>query len=576
MSSNLDAANKGRSEYGPAVHHGMLYYLSVSQVNTFDSTQYGGCNRRWFFEKVERRKSADTFAQQQGTTLHAQVETYEKTGDASVLGPFVIPGLRFIPEPGPGLLIEHAFGDAEFVKRMSKLRTDLETATDEQVRAAVRTTIDLEAHGRLVALDVPFVGFIDIVNTRGTYLTNEGELLADPPNTVELLDWKSTSSISQYAKSGDDLRETVQMIGYAEWSRRVYPSTEFFRLSHGYFQTRGAKKALKTTTLIDVSTVNEKWFRVESVVRKMKEVAKERDALKVDPNYESCDAYKGCPHRSTCDKARGAASMLVGRGGIIRIKKKDGASMTQNNDGGFSLLDELLKQNGEGHPTTNKDTTPGVLPPDAPRSRAPSNALPLSDAELAALSPEVRAGVERWSCGDDATVSGEVASVAKLCLQRSVEMRASGLTPPEVDITKLLDDKGPSIDPALIRERGEKLAARGADPSLVNIGTGMAGVVLFVDTLVEGLVVDPLDSYVFQSCVAVMRACGLEGDIRIAPAQSALGYGKWKGELTAYVQSAPPPAGVYSLTFLRDNEVKQVVAEALRAVCTTYVRGIAY
>ena len=62
-------------------------------------------------------------------------------------------------------------------------------------------------------------------------------LLTAPGLTVvEVNDWKSTSS-PQYAKTGPELRKTIQMMSYGKWATHVFPTATHVRLTHTYFLT---------------------------------------------------------------------------------------------------------------------------------------------------------------------------------------------------------------------------------------------------------------------------------------------------------------------------------------------------
>lgn len=305
-----DAAEKAEAiKRGPAVLNHDLRYVSASQITSFDPSQYGGCNRRWYFEKVLGFKSPDTKATSMGREAHAQIENYLKTGEPT-LGMLVRSGMHFIPEPGPGLLVEHPFGDADLVLRFEELRKQLALA-DRSVDASAgdgasiaeavdcaKAVADL-SEKNLVVDGIPFVGYIDVVNRRGSWIDDEGNLNLDPDRTVELLDWKTSSNIEEYGKKATDLKHTAQMVSYAEWARRQWPDTEWYRLSHGYFCTK-KRGAEKRSERVHLKVIHTEWDRVATSVREMRDVAKEVEALKVEANFASCKAYRGCPHQERC------------------------------------------------------------------------------------------------------------------------------------------------------------------------------------------------------------------------------------------------------------------------------------
>jgi len=193
-----------------------INYVSVSQIQTFDP-QSGGCNRKWWFEKIAGFKSTGTKAQAIGTEGHKQIEHYLLTGE-DVLGRFARAGKRFLPVP----------------KTVS-------------VELALH-----EAHRPLTAAGVLVVGYSDVVNTSGVWVDDDGA--RHDETAPEIVDWKFTSDL-KYAKTIAQLKESTQMVGYAAWALRNFP-TDTVRISHGYFRTKGAPYAEKRSTTINVETVN--------------------------------------------------------------------------------------------------------------------------------------------------------------------------------------------------------------------------------------------------------------------------------------------------------------------------------
>src|SRR5574343_1502397 len=86
---------------------GVLAQVSVSQVNTFDATQDGGCPTKWWLNKVMGREIPGTKAQAVGIEGHEQLEHYLLTGE-DVLGPVARAGKHLLPPPrDPRVLVEH-------------------------------------------------------------------------------------------------------------------------------------------------------------------------------------------------------------------------------------------------------------------------------------------------------------------------------------------------------------------------------------------------------------------------------------------------------------------------------------
>ena len=251
-----------KREYGHGVvgdgKHRRVRFLSVSQLEKFSPTVEGGCNRKWYFEKVLRRAVKQTKAQAVGVRVHEDNETYLKTG-SDVLGPLSRCGRHFMPDPGSDLLVEYDFAPQWLVDGVLPCIRDEVLAGRMSLRdfrdtAKSVLTIDL---GDDV---IPVVGFIDVLHRRNHVMTTEGAQMAIPSNACEVLDWKTTSDIDEYAKQGADLVKTIQMPGYAELASRIWPDMEFFYLSHVYFQTgKKGKRADKRIGGIDLTTKHERW-----------------------------------------------------------------------------------------------------------------------------------------------------------------------------------------------------------------------------------------------------------------------------------------------------------------------------
>ncbi len=264
--------HKATLELGPGVVDGRLLWTSASGLTKIDTESTGGCPRRWFFEQVMGKRQPSTEAQRKGTKLHGEIEGHLITG-APLLTPLVNAGRHYIPERGPGILIEHA---------LAKL-------TPEGTIAAW-----------LRAADVPLAGHVDIWNHRGIWIDPEGELRAEPrANTLETKDWKTTSDLV-YAKSAAELAKNVQMVTYAEAGFRAWTHLEHARLTHVYFRTRGAPVAKLSTVLCDREQIARRWEYVESLARLAADVARETNPDKVPANRNACGAYRGCPHQSYC------------------------------------------------------------------------------------------------------------------------------------------------------------------------------------------------------------------------------------------------------------------------------------
>jgi hypothetical protein len=258
---------RDRKYLGKAVENGVLKYTSVSALAMFNPAEYGGCNRRWYLRYVDGRKEEKSKARDLGDDVHEQLKHYLRTGE-DVLGKEARAGMRFIPTPGSDLLVEEEFE---------------------------------ELLGKPFAIaGVPLVGYIDVINPRGEWLDNDGKLQQDPPNTIEVIDWKTTSNLAN-AKHASELIKTTQMSVYGALVVEGVTGTEWVRLSHGVFGTR-KREARKESTRAGLTELAEQRYITERLVGEMKHVAAETDYKKVNPNWEACDAWRGCPHKALCPR----------------------------------------------------------------------------------------------------------------------------------------------------------------------------------------------------------------------------------------------------------------------------------
>jgi CRISPR/Cas system-associated exonuclease Cas4 (RecB family) len=262
---------------------GELARISATQITNFDTDQDGGCPTSWWFEKVDGRPKPGIKAQAIGSEIHGQLEHFILTGE-DVLGPIPRAGKHLLPQRDPRLEVERE----------------------------IRTTIE----------GVALVGYIDLLNPTGIHVDEQGPHV-DPPGTVEVLDHKTTGSISSWAKAPSALVRTVQMPLYGKVVADLFPGGEHVRLSHLYFQTKGAPKAEKRSALVPLEVIRGRWQKIESTVREMKDVAREGDVEKVPKNFNACGAYGGCPYRDVCPRpASVALATLIGKGNAMSLLAK--------------------------------------------------------------------------------------------------------------------------------------------------------------------------------------------------------------------------------------------------------------
>ena len=498
--------------------------------------------------------------------------------------------MRFLPEPGPGLHVEMAFGDEKIVELFDEKRkkeSDLErfgggrfdVYVSEFVKWERESLAPILPNYLIAAGDVPILGAIDVINDHGEWLDDDG-VIHKSPSTPEVIDWKTSSNIDQYAKTGLDLIETNQMIGYAKYASQRYPRANEIRISHGYFQTRGTPRAKKVSTVVPLDIIESRWQHIEQRVNEMKQIARETEIEKVPANLEACSAYRGCAFAAHCPRSAKttilAALKTAEKGSNVGLldKLKSGQSLAAltptpapakppvtspvtapATDPTIAAEIERLKaaERGDdrgvcktdGTPLTPENSSrlpsgdvvyigckPGVLPPDAPASSPTTNAASVPPEALATLPADVKAIVEAHGATSTATAP-----------ETTTEKRGRGRPP-----GKKSENLNTTIGDATMRE-------------------------LFVDCVVKGRVTVDLSAYIEKMCTDLATTYKAV-DIRCAPSDSPLSFGKWKGALAAAIRENPPENGTYVLHGVRESEIKQVVVETLEPLCAVFVRGV--
>ena len=296
--SPVITTEKKKPTYGKAVVDGKLRYVSASAISAFDPSSDGGCPARWYFEKIEGRKTPETKSQAVGTEAHGQIEHYLKTGERT-LGAVVEPGARFLPAPGGDLLIEETFGDWQ---RALELRD-----------AALRGEVPEDAPAKVTATvcNIPVMGAMDLRHRRGEWVDTFGELRREesPEKTAEIVDWKTTKDIEKWGKRAEELHLTVQMPLYAKATTIVWPDVDFVRISHGQFGTV-RREARKVSALLDRETIAWRFGEIENMVRSMQHTALEASVSSVEKNINACGSFGGCPHKLYCERPVGSIKQL--------------------------------------------------------------------------------------------------------------------------------------------------------------------------------------------------------------------------------------------------------------------------
>ncbi|MBZ4336442.1 PD-(D/E)XK nuclease family protein [Corallococcus sp. AS-1-12] len=158
-------------------------------------------------------------------------------------------------------------------------------------------------------------------------------------------------------------------------------------------------------------------------------------------------------------------------------------------------------------------------------------------------------------------------------LTKSATSTAPTPTAPEQELAAVLPPDAPKSDPALASAPASDEAPRRKRRTKAEMEAAH-GLSLFVDC-VPNCPAEPLASYVGRKVAKIEQECGVV-DIRVAPNDSPLAYGKWKGVLAATIRAEPPEPGTYAALGVAGSELMQVAVEALEPLCGAghFVRGV--
>jgi hypothetical protein len=526
-----------------AVSAGKVHHLSVSQLQAFDR-----CNRLWYFDKILHLPGKEFKGQTIGKEGHARLEAFYRSGGATnVLSPLELLGLDrgCVPHPTALHIPEHRLGTPV----LSYLG---------------RVGVSLDARG------VPVEGYIDLLDLNG--------LLTD--HVVRITDWKFKKSIDKYGIRESEIFDPnteagTQLIGYAEWARRQFPTARFIEVGHVTFQTQGARDVVPVYSKISVDLLPKLWDTVCRNVDGLRALAarqgtsEEADFSTVAPTFSACSKYGGCAYIPKCHDP---LSRLT-----AAITASSRASYTPLKTEGKELTMGLLTPQPAAHanPISAQDVAvlgsnimfAAITPPDEPAPTivsTPGSKVIVED-HTADPAPEVIAP----------GVSG-VVPVTPRKRGRPPKVKAAELTPPAPAVTP-----APAAVPSDTTGGGQSQQAEAVtsiapqSPGVGPAATGVApaGVLPTSDRLTLYFNCTPVNTptasladFTKKVEAAFMEKAQVSFiDLRAATGNE-LGYNKWESYLAAAAAGriAELPPGDY-VVVETDRRI-QVVAEALAAL----------
>lgn len=584
----------------------ILERVSVSQIASFDPTQPAGCPRRWWFRYVAGKPEPETASKSKGKDFHTSIEHYLKTGE-DVLSPEVRAGKHLI-------------------------------------RRGERQYVEVQVPDRVFRLQLDFAGVylsgrIDLLDCGTTHLDGEGAEVSE--DVIEVLDWKTTSSIAAYGKSGAALLTDPQMVGYGLAVLNADKYADRVRLSHVYFQTRGQKLASKRTIVATRDHLEGEHRRLTAVVNDMRAIAQISDVSEVPKNLLACSAYGGCPHASYCPKTEAERLKNIWRTPMslrratpapqtqvtpaqqpapdappaqavhtvpvqpvathrpvraeVAAKLREEIERSDDEEGCADCGEELTIRNvsrlvdGTIRHIGCKGAAAQVAPPDQPvitlaQSFEPVppeaiQTLPPQARELAAQNVEPRREAAKPEGAAEAPKRGR-GRPRKTATESESQPGSLPAVEPE-QRPQALPEMIDEICDAILRSSTPKIAAQAyesrdlaqSEQCKLPANPVPENTILIVDALVEtcelvydlGPEVDALAEQLARQHNAA--------DLRCAPSDSPLSFGKWKGALAAVLRAEfTPRTSLCGLRCLGD-EVREVAAQAIASKFTTVVWG---
>ena len=220
--------------------------LSPSQIDSFDNSSPFGCQRKWVWNKLLGFEDTQTGKQKLGEEVHEIMEARLRD--------------EKLPTASPEAHRLARLFDVSLVKDVT----------------GIEDWLEFELYG------AQFRGRADVVTLDGVW------------------DWKTTSSISKYAKR--TLLGNTQMMLYAHWFFLHNPRMDTCILRHVYFQTEGAAKCSEKpvetmVTRDEVATFLE--TKIKPLVEAMQGVADHRDITRVTPDLNKCNR---CSFQPKCQE----------------------------------------------------------------------------------------------------------------------------------------------------------------------------------------------------------------------------------------------------------------------------------
>ena len=247
----------------------MTTFLSATQLETFDGESPFGCERKWHLQYVQRLPAPEVPHLKLGTELHSLIENYLLHENHNVPA-----------SSGAHMLFLAIKDNVDLVKQLGVMAVE-HTMTYEPTELP----------------DVTFRGKIDLV---------VGNLST---GLVGVVDWKTTSDLTKYAKKHRELASNIQLALYSRYLMEQHKKDEI-TVALVYVQTKGNAKSKVVSSVVTKKEVDETFSEViKPRALRMVQASKDKDhsALAFPSNRWKC---KNCPFNNICEKGKDMSGFL--------------------------------------------------------------------------------------------------------------------------------------------------------------------------------------------------------------------------------------------------------------------------
>lgn len=512
----MTTTHKVTQDRGPHIVDGLVQWFSATVLTSAAEEQDGGCLRKHHYIHIAEggEPAPPTKKQSVGLTVHDHLEKALKKQEVL----------------------------------LSALELNMLRAADAHTGALDSGWVEVEVGSvvpgpieeRMTCAGVPFYGHADVVIPRKSV------------NEVEVLDWKTTSSIAKWAKTGPELLQTIQMPAYGEWAARRLDVPRI-RLTHVYGDT-GTSHASRRSYLASRDEIAHRWEYVETVGRRIIEHAACESPEDVPTNPKACGAYGGCPFRGRCS---------VGRRSMLEAT--------------MGLMSKRMKSSDAGSPSPEPRADRGS-PEESPPAAGTQDPTDVQAAlrELEAEAEKARAALAAQGKTEGVPETGVVPPDAPPSEHPLPEPEKKGKGRPKGSKNKPKteapdplpgQEKLPLEKPAGI-ESGRALRDDSGSVKMEKDG-------FILEVYVDCIITAPTESLHTVLAKICRDLCDEHGclDVRCAPSDSHLAFGRWKGYVAQRVEEwAKTARGSYTLD-TRGSEIAEVAADVLRTAAPLYVRG---